>query len=98
MKCPFIYSNGKQCQGYISRVKIIKADIELTLSDTSHINELSIYPRYHFHLYCSIKGNHAGFKRHDSEQMKVWKLPSEIWSQLDNIGRHNSNIEKSVSK
>jgi hypothetical protein len=37
-------------------------------------------PRSHFHLFCSEKGNHAGYPRRDSDQMKFYgdQLPDEL--------------------
>jgi len=29
-------------------------------------------PRSHYHLWCSEKGNHAGYGRGDSERMKFY--------------------------
>jgi hypothetical protein len=37
-------------------------------------------PRSHYHLFCSVKDNHAGFKRPDSHQLKFWfdELPEQL--------------------
>ncbi|MCK4377686.1 MAG: hypothetical protein KAV97_05695 [Actinomycetia bacterium] len=85
MKCPFIYANGKQCNGYIHQIEIIKTDICITLDNDNNIEGFDFYPsRYHVHLYCSEKGDHSGAMRQHDERMKIWysDLPDSI---IENI-------------
>lgn len=84
LRCPFVYSNGKQCDGYISEIKIIKADILANLTEDNKLSDLDVNTDYHVHLYCSKKSNHAGSARRDSDQMKIWwnELPDEIKQQI----------------
>jgi len=86
MRCPFTYSNGRKCKGYIRKIKLIKVNLEIELSEDGKITDIFCIPSdYHVHLYCSQKGNHAGFARRDSEQMKCWWNPSltELWEQIN---------------
>lgn len=82
--CPFVYSNGKACTGHIVRIEAYKADIEWALDDAGAWR-LGFAPRSHYHLFCSEKGNHAGFKRHDDPQMKFhWReLPDDVRNLLE---------------
>jgi hypothetical protein len=82
--CPFFYANGKACPGHIVRVEAYKADIDWAL-DGSGKWLFGFGPRSHYHLFCSEKGNHAGFKRQDDPQMKFhWReLPDRIRNLLD---------------
>lgn len=82
--CPFIYAKGQACAGHIIRIEAYKADIAWWLDD-SGLWRFGFEPRSHYHLYCSEKGNHAGFKRQDDPQMKFhWReLPSEMRSLLE---------------
>ncbi len=85
MKCPFTYSDGRHCDGYITEIKIIKANLTVNLTVDNEISKTDIDTRYHVHLHCSEKGNHAGYMRQDPEQMKVWwsDLPREVRKQLE---------------
>jgi hypothetical protein len=44
--------------------------------------------RTHLHLYCSLKGIHAGFKRQDPRAMKYWldQVPPEVQRLLLGLG------------
>jgi hypothetical protein len=77
--CPFVYKSGKRCLGHIVSMAAFKADLEWVLTDDGNWR-FSAFPRTHFHLYCSEKGNHAGMRRSDNEQMKLFgdKLPAEL--------------------
>jgi hypothetical protein len=84
--CPFVYANGKPCTGHITRVEAYKADIAWQ-RDASGNWRLSIgQPRSHFHLFCSEKGNHAGYNRQDDSRMKFYgnQLPAELWRAMTN--------------
>ncbi len=82
--CPFFYANGKACPGHVVRIEAYKADIEWW-RDEAGARRFGFAPRSHYHLFCSEKGNHAGFKRQDDPQMKFhWReLPDEIRSLLE---------------
>jgi len=88
MRCPFTYSNGRKCKGYVKTIKLIKVNVEIDLSEDGKIIDISLERSdYHVHLYCSEKGNHAGYGRRDSEQMKCWWSPSleELWGQINKM-------------
>jgi hypothetical protein len=76
--CPFVYANGKRCAGHIVRVEAYKADLSWVLGDDGVWHFSYDWPRSHYHLFCSAKGNHVGFGRPDSEKMKVRFLPDEL--------------------
>jgi hypothetical protein len=84
--CPFVYANGRSCAGHVARVEAYKADIAWQ-RDASGNWRLSIgQPRSHFHLFCSEKGNHAGYNRQDDSRMKFYgnQLPRELWRAMTN--------------
>lgn len=85
--CPFVYASGKRCSGHITRVEAYKADVVWELSPGGQW-EFGWDPRSHYHLFCSEKGNHAGYKRQDNEQMKCYadQLPVEIQAMLERTG------------
>jgi hypothetical protein len=78
--CPFVYANGRKCHGHITHVEAYKCDIVWSPDDDGKwrpsVNEI----RSHYHLFCSDKGNHAGYKRQDSERMKCYmdQLPEGL--------------------
>ena len=76
--CPFVYARGKRCTGEIDRVEAYKADIVWAKLGDSW--ELSLGPRSHYHVFCSLKNDHAGYKKSDDSQMKFYwdDLPSEF--------------------
>jgi hypothetical protein len=77
--CPFVYADGRCCTGHIVRIETYKADLAWERDDggTWHFD---LRTRTHLHLFCSEKGNHAGFKRQDPRAMKYWfdQLPAEV--------------------
>ena len=85
MRCPFVYGNGKKCNGHIDQLEINKADISIGLNEKGEILGVSIKSRYHVHLYCSERGNHAGYIRPHSDKMKVFyqDLPEEMRNKLE---------------
>ena len=85
MKCPFVYANGKNCKGYVESLKIVKPNVIVTLNENGKVIGISIEPKYHVHLKCSEKDNHAGCMSPDSEQMKIWynDLPEDLRKQIE---------------
>ena len=78
--CPYVYAKGRRCPGHIARIEAFKADLSWTLTeDGSWQFELGS-PRSHYHVYCSKKGNHAGYGRPDAQSMKLFfsDLPDEL--------------------
>jgi hypothetical protein len=82
--CPFVYANGKRCTGHVTRVEAYKADLEWALQPDSTW-KFGCAPRSHFHLFCSEKGNHAGYARPDNDQMKLYfnQLPEQLRHYID---------------
>lgn len=81
--CPFVYANGKRCTGHVTHVEAYKADISWSLQPDGTWKFGWNEPRSHFHLFCSEKGNHAGYGRPDAGQMKLY------WDQLpEGLGQH----------
>ncbi len=77
--CTFVYSGGKRCAGHIVRVEAYKADLVWERGADGRW-AFDFRPRSHYHLFCSLKGNHAGSLRPDDAQMKFdlrW-LPEEL--------------------
>lgn len=78
--CPYVYKNGKRCTGTIVRVEGFKADLAWQEKEDGTWRFSATEPRSHYHVYCSEKGNHAGYGKEDNPQMKLWyrDLPDEI--------------------
>ena len=96
MKCPFVYTTGKRCNGYISEIKIIKANVGVSLDEKDKVRGLSIDTHYHIHLYCSEKSSHAGSAKPHSEQMKIRfsDLPETIRKQIATLEDNNLSKAK----
>ncbi len=77
--CPFVYANGRACPGYVVRIEAYKADLAWS-TDADGVWSFDFRPRSHYHVFCSEKGNHAGFRRQDPDALKFWfdTLPAEI--------------------
>ena len=84
--CPFVYADGRRCSGYIVRIEGYKADLYWRADAAGW--SFGFQPRSHYHLFCSEKGNHAGFRRQDSHAMKFWfdQLPEPVQKLLENTG------------
>jgi len=82
--CPFVYANGKRCTGQIERVEAYKADISWHRRGDGTWRYDWGQPRSHYHVFCSLKGNHAGYARQDSDQMKLYadKLDPALWKAM----------------
>jgi hypothetical protein len=78
--CWFTYASGRRCKGHIVRVEAFKANLTWTRRDDGSWTFGWGQPRSHYHCYCSEKGNHAGYGRPDSEQLKLYydQLPKEL--------------------
>jgi hypothetical protein len=78
--CPFTYANGKACPGHIVSVEAYKADVAWSMNDDGTWQVAIGRPRSHYHLFCSKKGNHAGYKRQDDSRLKFYfnQLPEEL--------------------
>ena len=81
--CPFRYANGRRCEGVVVRMELYKSDLTWDSNDGRDWG-FGIQPRSHFHIFCSLRGNHAGFQR-DPYQMKFWyaELPPELQKVVD---------------
>ena len=77
---PYVYAKGRRCTGHIVRVEAFKADLAWSLGKDDCWTFSVGQPRSHYHLYCSEKGNHAGFERDDAGSMKFYcqDLPAEL--------------------
>ncbi len=78
--CPFVYSRGKLCGGFVVRVEAYRADLEWVREDDGGYR-FGWSPRTHYHVLCSERGNHAGI-RGDDGRMKFWldELPESLRS------------------
>ena len=70
LDCPFIYASGQRCRGRIVRIEAYKAELVWSLAEDGRWI-FNFSPRSHYHLFCSLKGNHAGSLRPDDPQMKL---------------------------
>jgi hypothetical protein len=77
--CPFVYADGKPCPGHIVRIEGYKADVAWRLDEKGDWC-LDVDPRSHYHLFCSEKGNHAGYRKLDDPRMKGFyhQLPEVV--------------------
>lgn len=78
--CPFVYTNGKACTGHVDRVEAYKADLQWCPDKDCGWKMGHGEPRSHYHLFCSEKGNHAGYKKDDDPRMKYYfsDLPAAL--------------------
>ncbi len=83
--CPYVYANSKSCPGRIIRVEAYKADVEWEESEDGKW-VLTWDPRSHYHLFCSVKGDHVGPRRRHDPRLKFFRddLPDKIRALLDN--------------
>lgn len=84
--CPFVYADGRRCTGHVVRIEAYKADL-VWQADEEGRWRFDFQPRSHYHLYCSLKGNHAGFKRQDPFDMKDWldRLPEALQALITGV-------------
>jgi len=82
--CPFVYANGRKCAGYITKVEAYKADLSWDRQADGTWKFDWRWPRSHYHVFCSLKGNHAGYDRPDDGRMKFYldKLPDGLWEMM----------------
>src|SRR5258708_31126382 len=73
--CPFVYAKGRKCTGHIWRIEVFKVDISWSRADDGKWSFAVGEPRSHYHLYCSEKGNHAGYGREDAVKSYYPDLP-----------------------
>jgi hypothetical protein len=71
--CPFVYSGGRKCRGHITHVEAYKADVSWTPDKEGKWRPSIDEPRSHYHLFCSEKGNHAGWGREDDTRLKFYR-------------------------
>ena len=85
--CPFVYSTRRPCPGHVVRVEAYKAELVWSLG-ADGVWSFAFAPRSHWHLFCSLKGNHAGSLRPDDPQMKFRdrELPLAVEAVLDATG------------
>lgn len=85
--CPFVYADGRRCEGHVVRVEAYKAELVWTVGEDGTWS-FDFQPRSHYHLFCSAKGNHAGFRRNDPAALKAWysRLPEELRRVIDATG------------
>jgi hypothetical protein len=75
---PFVYVDVATVLEPLNALKSTKADLTWEAS-TDGAWAFGVRPRSHFHAFCSLKGNHAGF-RSDGEGLKFFydRLPDEL--------------------
>lgn len=82
---PFVYSSGKQCAGHIIRVEAYKADISWRSQEDGTWKFDWERPRSHFHLFCSLKNNHAGLKGPDALRYFFKQLPKDLQAIINSL-------------
>jgi hypothetical protein len=87
MRCPFVYSKGKQCDGYIDKVTWLDARVEVTLDEHGKATGIDWGSERRMHLECSKKGSHVGGvpHQHTPEIMKTDTLPDEVSKEIDRL-------------
>jgi hypothetical protein len=91
--CPFVYAKGKKCTGHIWRIEAFKVDISWSRADDGKWSFAVGEPRPHYHLYCSEKGNHAGYGREDAMKRYYQDLPPtlrKVVTRFDSLRRASS--------
>lgn len=81
--CPFVYATGRACEGHIVRMEAYKAEAVWEQGEDGRWG-FDIASPMRYHLFCSQKGNHAGFDRPAPPSMKYWakELPEELQKML----------------
>lgn len=84
MDCPFVYANGRQCRGRVTRIEAYRCDV-IWDPDTGKITVTDM--RSHLHLLCSLKGDHTGFARMTDNRIKMWPrdLPEDVQQRLQGL-------------
>jgi hypothetical protein len=82
--CPFVYANGRLCNGHITRIEAYGATVQWTQCPTGAW-AFTWAERSHYHLFCSLKGAHAGMGRPDDPRMKCYvdQLPQDVLTLLE---------------
>jgi hypothetical protein len=82
--CPFVYANGRPCEGHINRIEAYSATVQW-MQRPNGAWVFGWQERSHYHLFCSLKGAHAGMDRTDDPRMKCDgdQLPQAILMLLE---------------
>ena len=82
--CPFVYANGTECTGRVIGVEAYRADIEWRERGEGEWS-FAWRTRSHYRLFCSERGNHAGYKRTDDDRLKFSDkdLPDDVRALID---------------
>lgn len=85
MNCPFVYANGKKCEGHITELKIIKPHFTIHLTSDGDVESAEIWTEYHVHLRCSLNGGHHRDQDQEDDRMKVRleDLPESILRRIE---------------
>jgi hypothetical protein len=84
--CPYVYAKGKKCTGHIVQIEAFKADLSWDWSEDGKWSLTVGEPRSHYHLYCSEKGNHAGYGRPDALKFHYQDLPPALQKAISKVG------------
>ncbi len=78
VSCPQVYANGEACDGHVVQFEAYKADLKWEYADGGW--RFAFFPRSHFHLYCSEKGDHVGHRPSADVRMKFFldQLPDDL--------------------
>jgi hypothetical protein len=78
LQWPFVYAKGKRCSGHVALAEAYKADLAWNPQPDGSWAISIGQPRSHYHVFCSEKGNHAGFGREHALKFFWDQLPLEI--------------------
>ncbi len=78
VRCPYLHESGKPCPGYVEKVTVYRAD--LTWRPGGEGSWVVTHDASAYHVFCSLKGNHAKFGQPEDPKMKFsWStLPQEL--------------------
>jgi hypothetical protein len=83
MRCPYVYNDGKQCDGYVDDMKWVKANVSARLDEKGEVTDVDWKSDCRIQLHCSKKGTHAARSRTHQDPMSIVEVPKDILDQVD---------------
>jgi hypothetical protein len=100
IQCPFVYSNGKRCTGYVERFAAYHAKLDWRLGKDGQWR-FDFRPGSSYQVYCSEKGDHSGVVRDRGEfRMKYYydRLPPEVRRLIEAVDIVSERLEPKESE
>lgn len=84
MKCPFTFPDGRRCDGYVDKIKLIDSNLMIQMNDDGDVETIGLDVQGHVQLFCSKNGDHSRSPGVPGQlKIEFEELPEDVRGQIE---------------